>query len=102
MSKILLAVDEDEAKNWFINTPLRELDRQSNMYLIPQSRFVKLEKECKEGFIQAKQDAKELIKQAKLELIDEILKEQYGAFRDLNGVVEVDDILAIKSEIEKE
>lgn len=49
--------------------------------------------------------AQKLIKQAKLELIGEIMKHRIGWYGEENknyGVVKFSDILAIKSEIEKE
>ena len=88
MSKILLVIDEDIACIKDSNLPINSIHLNGF------------------GAInQAKQDAKEFIKQAKLELIDEILKYRFGwsgAENYATGVVTMKNILAIKSEIEKE
>jgi hypothetical protein len=85
MTKILLAVDEK--------------------YFKGEKLCYECSKDGCDKCITFKQDAKELIKQAKLELIGEILKHRIGWYGEENknyGVVKFSDILAIKSEIEKE
>lgn len=92
MTKILLAVEE---------SVLNQLD----ITTCPYEKCLMLSQKCddciSEYFSKAKQDAQELIKQAKLELIDKIVLMQENAGNGFD-IVRVDDILLIKSEIEKE
>ena len=62
--KVLLAVDEHEAKRMFIDEPLYDLDRQSDICLIAQSRFTELKESCEQDLINAKQDAEKILEDA--------------------------------------
>jgi hypothetical protein len=82
MTKILLAIDEGIAC-------IKDNKLPTNSIHLNGFGAIKI----------AQADAKELIKQVKLEVIDKVLENtNYGSY----GYVYTEDILAIKSEIEKE